>query len=280
MNLFQAHSKTAKFDYFTSSIRFMDKDWRDFLAPVIHQTWPDITPKEATPNKPFLKGVEVLNDNQNRLLLISYGGDHVKGITQVHSTGDNAPDLHRALKLSGLDHEPTRIDSAIDWDEEYLFDTLAPVFKQFAVEKGLKIGMLGDWHRNEARTLSIGSRNAPLFVRLYEKGYEQRAKGDEKASLSWVRFEVEIKYKKSKQRRRMAQLSPSDMFSLGWIGDLCKTIMFEVSSMPMPSSYSSPDIDRSLAHVKKQYRKVFERLADQCESPEEFMNILLSRNVA
>jgi len=276
MSLFAAHAQHAKFDYYRTSIRLKSNEWDQGLAPAISDVWPSTIIKDCTPARPFERGTELLNpETRDRLLLISRGGDHVKDVTSLQSTGKNAPALAQALSAWGGAHLPSRVDSAIDWDEEGLFDSLANCAIQFAKERGIYISTPGNWPQGKERTLYIGSRNSPLMIRLYEKGYEQQKRGDENASLNWVRFEVEVKYPKAKQRTELSKLTPSQCFQLGWVSDLCKRFMFDVEQIPMPSSYKTPEFDRTLRHVQKQYKALFERLDTQCESAEQFKAILL-----
>ena len=171
MNGFTPHSDSAVWDWYKTSVRLKGGDWKDSLAPALFVQFPNHDARDCSPNKPFKVGRELIcPDTEKRLLLISSGGDHVKGVTQFQSTGSNSPALFDALAASGLVHEPSRVDAAIDWFEDGLFDTLAHAFKLFAIQNRLGVSTPGDWERGEGRTLYIGSRNSPLYVRLYEKG--------------------------------------------------------------------------------------------------------------
>lgn len=277
MNPFTPHAEFARWDWYRTSIRPKSFEWDSVLLPAFIEQWPTACPRDAAPNRPFAEGIEFVDLKDKRLMLLSRGGDHVKGVVQLQSTGSNAPDLKAVLDSCGLSHEPSRVDACVDWFEDGLFDTLAQVFIQYAKENRLSISTPGDWARGEGRTLYIGSRSSPVMVRLYEKGYEERKKGDPDAPLNWVRFEVEVKFKKAKQRQWVATLSPADCFSIGWVHGLCERIMFSAKKIPAPSNYRSPDYDRALNHLIKQYGSVLARLADECQSPQEFMDVLLGR---
>lgn len=281
MNDFSPYSDMAVWDWYKTSIRLKDNDWKDFIAPELFKQWPDHYAEDCPPNRPFEKGRHLVDAESNeRLLLICSGGDHVSGITQFQSTGVNSPALAAALLASGVAHEPTRVDAAIDWFEDGLFDTLAHAFKIYAKDHRLSISTPGDWVRGEGRTLYIGSRNSPLFVRLYEKGYEQRKKGDFKAPLNWVRFEVEVKYKKDYQKKVLSTLSPSDCFRLGWVAGLCETIMFNEARIPMPSVYKAPtNDDKRVKWLVKQYGSAIQGLIDSKGSPEA-MGVYLAQLIA
>lgn len=277
MSLFAPHANQAKFDWYRTSLRLQPGQWDGQLADVFMDVMRPASVAECTPNKPFERGTGLFTASRSKLLKISRGGDHVKGVTQLESTGVNAPLLYEALMRSGVQHEPTRVDAAIDWVEEGLFDTLAPLFKQFAQDKGLSISTPGDWVRGQGRTLYIGSRSSAVMVRLYEKGYEQRKKGDDAAPLDWVRFEVEVKFKKAQQKRAIAGFQPFQFFQIGWVSELCDWLMFSPASIPIPTTYRAPDFDRALAHLRKQYAATLQRLADQCEDSQQFMDVLLGR---
>jgi hypothetical protein len=280
MSDFTPFSDAAVWDWYSTSIKLKGGDWKDLLAPELFNVFPDHDARECSPNRPFKVGNElVCPSTGKRLMLMSSGGDHVKGVTQFQCTGSNAPSLASALAASGVMHEPSRVDAAIDWFEDSLFDTLARAFKMYAVDKGLKISTPGDWERGEGRTLYIGSRGSALMVRLYEKGYEERKKGDFSAPLNWVRFEVEVKYKKKDERKRIAGLKPSDCFRLGWVHGLCETIMFQSHRLPMPSGYKGlTDEERRVNWLIKQYGNALRGLIDSKGSAEA-MGVYLSERL-
>lgn len=279
MSDFSPFSDTAVWDWYSTSVRLKGDDWKGVLAPAVFASFPVHDAQDCSPNRPFKSGNElVCPATGKRLMLMSWGGDHVKGVTQFQSTGMNAPALASAFAASGIAHEPSRVDAAIDWFEDGLFDTLAHAFKMYAVQNRLNISTPGDWERGVGRTLYIGSRGSALMVRLYEKGYEERKKGNFDAPLNWVRFEVEVKYKKSDERKRVSGLKPSDCFRLGWVHGLCEAIMFSSSRLPMPSAYKQlSDEDRRINWLIKQYGNALRGLIDSKGSPEAMGLYLAAR---
>ena len=288
MSPFEPHANHSKFDYYTASIP-RPKDFEHLIKPTIKKLLPSDTIAEScTPNKPFLDGLalvdpEILNKSKSTILKISKGGDHVNGTIQLESKGGHAPVLNKILTESRAFFLPTRVDVAIDWFENGLFDCIAASAIAFAQDrkKPLKIGYAGDWARGESRTLYIGSRKSEIFLRIYEKGYKARQDGDLDAPLNWVRVEPEFKFQSFKKRMCVSGFTPSQFFQIGWIKEFTEYLMFNTESIPLPSSYKAPDYDRALRALKRQYGKTLEKLAqDMGYDEKRFMAALISSRVA
>ena len=134
------------------------------------------------------------------LQLFDLSGDSIASVefgkgaprTLVISTGAEPNDLVRgALAVADSDSRATRVDSAIDLTGD--FDQLAGLVKTAASSprRGKPIGFQNLIQSDAGSTLYIGSPASAGRVRLYEKGREQRAKGNPRAPLDWVRCEIQ-----------------------------------------------------------------------------------------
>jgi len=182
------------------------------------------------------------------------------GTSETHVTimGENSG-LIRSLVLDYCQThkctaKPSRIDSRVDWCDEGLFDRLANLFQDFAVEKGIKINMQGDWVRGQSRTLYIGSRQSQLMVRLYEKGCQ--VGGDP----NWIRFETEVKPKKLEAKLAVIKRSAPEVLYTGWAGEFLESLGFiGTIKTVLPSAYRPADDERARRALVKQYGKILTR---------------------
>ncbi len=139
----------------------------------------------------FIKG--------NRCILsLSYGGQNSCHGIFFRTTGHNAKPI--SLKLQNLYQIKysfsllvSRVDVAIDMKGD--FKQIAQTALSFR-DDFKQINTLGDWTVEDdpnGKTLYL-HMTKNVFIRIYEKGKEQRIKGeDENAPLDWVRFELQVK---------------------------------------------------------------------------------------
>jgi hypothetical protein len=167
--------------------------------------------------------------------------------------------LAEALKSFGRSHLPTRVDSCVDWKEGGLFDSLSSELIRYAKEHRLSINQQGDWVRGEARTLYVGSKDSPVRLVLYEKGYEQGGT----APLDWVRLEVRIRPKRE-WRVSVASWSADTVFCAGWIPDALTVLGWDdLDRRSVGTVWRSADDERARFALLKQYSGVMSRWADQ-----------------
>lgn len=207
--------------------------WDAYRATIKEIHWPMLTkliadkyPKAVAEQTKGFYGYDealTLKIDGDRVLTIYKGGN--SGTRCLESTGSFSGLLRDVLVLSGVEFRPSRMDACLDYDEEGLSDTLFDFAKTFAQQHDLKINMQGDWHRGRARTLYIGSRSSPVFMRIYEKGHKAIDEGNETASPHWVRIEVECKPDK-KRREQFTEFEPSDLFRCGWVSKFMSSLFF------------------------------------------------------
>lgn len=204
------------------------------------------------------------------LARVQWGGNTGRRV-QVKATGSEAPALADLCRTTWeQDHVVQRVDVAEDYDEEKGFDLLTGTALNLADKYRLKTNYLGDWHRSQARTLYVGSRQSPVMLRIYEKGHQLRKDGiDRQASLDHVRVEYEFKPKREKARRLYAFIEPSDMIGgSNWTRELAACIHgLDLEPITgLGTLKRASDRDRALAFMVKQYAKSIESLRDELGS--------------
>jgi DNA relaxase NicK len=130
--------------------------------------------------------------------------------------GDTCQPIVDELRLVLPDHKVSRVDVAADFDYPEAFKDLEGIALKVALEhkpKPLSTKVGGDHYQLQGRTSYFGSRTSTHFVRVYEKGHEQRSLGiNPNASLDWSRFEIEVKpTKKGEARKQASILSPDQI---------------------------------------------------------------------
>nr|WP_015062103.1 replication initiation factor domain-containing protein [Pseudomonas syringae]AFK89818.1 hypothetical protein [Pseudomonas syringae] len=209
-------------------------------------------------------------------MVYQYGGAIVRGSTELcrlswggqpgvncKTSSAESGTLQRAIARTGMEHSPTRLDACVDWVEEGLFDSLSQALRKFAIDRRLKIGMVGDWERNVGRTLYLGGKTSIVQVCLYEKGAEQQAKGASGAPSDWVRLEVRLTGMKRPQRDLIASWEdPSLVFGVGWMADVCKLIGFEeLQRTALGTVWRRSDEERAFYALVNQYGPLLKRMA-------------------
>lgn len=124
----------------------------------------------------------------------------------LRASGNTAGMLAQIMRMDSFpySHHVTRADIAFD-TVDASFDELHDYLKDYALRKRLKTTYYGDYDRKEkGRTYYIGSRDSEVYLRIYEKGLEQRQKGWVDAPKDWVRIEFEIKPRKEVRQEASA----------------------------------------------------------------------------
>lgn len=246
--------RIARFDWYQSTV-MVQCPQDSGLVDELLKAWPMSDWAPARNLNGYTKGGAIVR--AGRILChVCWGGQ--PGVS-CKSTSDESPALADALKRFGHTHLPTRIDSCVDWREEGLFDSLSAELIRYAKEHRLSINQQGDWVRGEARTLYVGSKDSPVRLVLYEKGYEQG--GD--APKDWVRLEVRLRPKRE-WRPAVASWGSDTVFESGWVPDALKALGWhDLSKRVVGTVWRCSDDDRARAAFCRQYRKTLEKWADE-----------------
>lgn len=261
-------SDVAKWDWYQSTVFVADPS-ASGLVDVLLAYW-ELSDYVPYKNLNGYKYGAAIVRGERVLCHLCWGGQ--AGVN-CKTTSEESHVLAAALKAFGKTHRPTRVDACLDWQEDGLYDSLSAALIAFAQQgKGLAINQQGDWVRGEARTLYLGSKNSPIRLVLYEKGYEQ---GGE-APRNWVRLEVRVRPKKE-HREAVAGWQPSDAFGAGWVSDACKFInLAELQKRTVGTTWQRSDDERARYALLKQYGKTLLKWASEHESPEAFGAFLMS----
>lgn len=212
-----------------------------------------ITPKNGyTYGGAFVRG-------DHRICSLFWGGN--PGVN-ILSTGSDAPALAEVLRVQLPDHLPTRVDACVDLARAGLFDTLTAGMMEFAVLHRIKIDQQGDWRRGRARTLYLGSRSSPVFLRVYEKGCQMLDQfADTSADPDWVRIEVEVK-PRHHARPTVSQWSPEQAFTCAckWLSELWQFLGWGSYT---PFSIGTVREDKDTDRQRRALARQFGRILDQ-----------------
>lgn len=298
---------TAKWDWTRASITYQhDEDRAVILGeivqfmkdnygdPELHEVnWSH----ESLPDNSNYENVKLFKNGTQDLFTVSRGRSHIGKFIQVEASGSRAsigrkiikriadikrPDADKkGIKSHPFEVRVTRSDSCIDLcGDPELFDTLIGFFDAFCKENNIVCEPRGHgWHNpSKGRTMYYGSKSSDYYLRIYQKGHEQRDRGVEDADLTWVRIEVQVQYKATLQRLAVgAWDSPSSGFQVGWIKKaFSNLLMTDILGVYMPSSYKpQTDTERSIYNMFKRSRKALRLLAMQYDTQEDFAKKIL-----
>lgn len=162
-------------------------------------------------------------------------------------------------------HTVSRMDAAEDFKGDDAWDRLNALCLALADEQGLKVSQAGDYHRNEdGRTLYVGSRKSPVYIRLYEKGKQLRAKLEGNLGgvipADWVRLEAQVRPQKD-SKRAAAYVTPEQAWGFSaWTGELAMRSMQLAVPRVQMHVWREADDARAFRFMVKQYGHMLERL--------------------
>ncbi len=208
-----------------------------------------------------------------RVFGLLHGGHN--SVPHVRSSGIYSPLAASALRQAYPDHTVSRADVAIDFCGPSAWNILRQSCELVATGRNLKWAVLGDDRPegvrdpSQGRTLYVGSRQSPVFIRCYEKGLHEASKGISYGpdglppSPDWVRVECEVKPPNRLAKARAARLSPEQFWgcSPGSRAILSRILSVDVERITM-TEHRKPDYERALLHAAVQYRSACEKLID------------------
>lgn len=247
-------ARAAKFDWYQSTVDVKDPEQSGLVAALL-RAWELSDWVPARNLNGYERGGAIVRAGRT-LAHVCWGGQ--PGVN-VKSTSDESPVLARALQGFGVPHLPTRVDSCCDWVEAGLFDSLAAHLIAYAKGNRLAICQQGDWERGKARTLYVGSKDSPVRLVLYEKGYEQGGG----APLDWVRLEVRVRPKKA-HRAIVARWDADEVFCAGWVPGALEALGWgDLQSRAVGTVWKRSDVERARAALLRQYGRILDAWADE-----------------
>lgn len=222
--------------------------------------------KSVTPhNKGYAQALEVLDGAEDPLCTVEAGAAHGWNLITATGTQPNAEvlDAVRLLAAHGAAARATRLDSAIDVFGGD-FDQLAGLVESAAKmpKNGAPVRSFEHWDSPTGRTLYVGSRAGAVRVRVYEKGLEQRSKGNDGAPLDWVR--LELQWRPQGARRTAAlDFTPAEIWGASaWTADVARQLLHDdvqhVAAVPEMTSF-----EQSYEWLCKAAAGVFQRAVER-----------------
>lgn len=165
-------------------------------------------------------------------------------------------------------HRVSRVDVAADFDYDGAWADVEGAALSIALShkpKPLTVDVAGKHYIPEqgGRCTYVGSRTSTHFLRVYEKGHEQRQKGiNQDASIHWTRAEIEVKpTKKGDARLDAASMTPDQLaFSNAWCSDFSAKIGAECGTVARLSCQRvRTPFEDVLYHMARQYGPAIRR---------------------
>lgn len=228
--------------------------------------------RPGKPQPPYLRCMEFvpLGTKKNDKSVVPFCTLHYGGVNErsmIRASSDNAVVFAEFVRKTWPEHSVSRLDVALDFQEgPDFFNDMSSWLIDYAKENRLKTAFAGDWASGESgRTLYVGSRKSAVFIRLYEKGMEQLAKGNADAPVDWVRFEAEIKPANKDAKRRMAAVEPRNCFGASLVlRAFAELLGDKYEPIKVGTVWKQTDFDRSFQHMCYQYGDVLKKALELC----------------
>lgn len=197
-------------------------------------------------------------------VFLMWGGRNAGLFLQV--SGEDAEPVAHWVRRNFPDHKVSRADVRLDFDAPGSFDRLAGTIEPIARKARAAVTLIGDPDPStmRGRTFYYGSRKtSDVFVRMYEKGLEQMAKGSETANPDWVRFEAVFRPQKDR-KALAAKWTKSEFFQMSrWANETANQVVgLDGAFEPDPSHKRNSD-DAALEHMLTQYRNLLRRQVER-----------------
>lgn len=253
---------TVRFDAYSATV---DADGDELLPLVQRELEAQGHATEFREFRPkhYRNGVQV-SDSHGVLCSVQWGGNNGAGAS-VQAQGAQAHGLAGMIRAQLPDHTVARIDACNDRSAPSLFDRSWPLLHTIAKDNRLKTSTAGDWlDAVDGRTLVIGSKQSPRFIRLYEKGKQLIAQGDPHADPNHVRQEVQYRPEHRHQKQEAARLTPLEVFGIApWTREALEAFGGLLAPEIVLRSHRPSDYERARFFLCKQYGKILSRWAEE-----------------
>lgn len=216
---------------------------------------------DAIPTKP-LYGYErayIVQRGDTQIFRIQWGGNTGTRVL-AEASGDQAPEFSKHVRQKFTDHSLTRADVALDYCEEGAWESLYGLSCETADLFRLKTQHMGDYHRGEAgRTFYIGSRQSPVFNRIYEKGIQSGG------NPLHVRSELEFKPKTEQARTVYSMATPEQILIASTWSKHFYGILTGIKGMKLAPAGTIKKLttdQQSFLHMMKQYGPLLGRMLE------------------
>lgn len=240
------------FDWYSASVDASP----NYLITMLKTVYKTVTLEPARPKYGYTHSDRALLPDGKTAFTLLYGGATQGTNTLVYSSGDNAHKFALTIRDLFPDHELTRADIAIDFDDGGAYLSLFQHGIRAARSVGVSNSFIGEAgtelseHTVRGRTLYLGSRSSASMVRIYEKG-----KKDDKTRPDWVRAEMEIKPQNRDARYALAKASILEMVGSTRLGRAFYSALGDVpvSAIRPGTVRSKTDHDRAMDALRSQY---------------------------
>lgn len=197
-----------------------------------------------------------------RICGVLHGGHNARHGTHLVASGNYTPEVVAVVRECWPDHLVSRADVALDLDGPGCWDKLETMLLDVSRRRGLKWRTIGDFREDRdelaGRTIYLGSRQSPVFIRCYEKGKQllaSRRVGDLVPSLEHCRIEVEVKPPTRAAKISSAKLTPAEFCGCS---PGSREVFSRVSELELERIYMTArkesDAHRAVRHMAVQYR--------------------------
>lgn len=252
----------SSFDYYQASVN----DTPDCIIPTLAERFSFSSVDSAKATNGYERAC-LIHRGDNKLAEIQWGGN-TGDMTQIKGTGENAPEIASIIRELYPHHRLQRADVAEDYSEPDIFKLMTDHAIYLATHYGLKLSQLGDWARDDVmgkgRTLYVGSRQSPAFLRIYEKGKERAVRsGGDCEDSDHTRAEVEIKPQNRAQGFALARLEPRDYWRCSPFLNEYSKILFQtdMERIRLHNVTKLPNDELAIQFMCKQYGPLMARLS-------------------
>lgn len=191
--------------------------------------------------------------------------------TLITASSDMCPPVVAAIRAVWPDHNVSRIDACQDFVGATVFEDMDALLVDVALDRGLKLDQMGDWHRKTGRTRYVGARSSVSRGRLYEKGWQQfdlaasgRADLPEDFDITRTRLETQLR-PPSRDKLAASKYSPDDVVAYADWTKWAHTLMlgFEFAA-PLKADRKRSPHDMKKLHMVKQYGRTLIKELELC----------------
>lgn len=196
------------------------------------------------------------------LAVLSYGGNNGSD-PNLRSTGLSAALVAPLIKTDFPQHRVTRVDVAIDFSGERIFNEIHSAMDALHLEHGIYRRDFGFASPENGRTYYLGSPKSPAQCRLYEKGKKEIREGNFNADPFWVRLEMQYR-PRQREKAKFAQFQPFEIWGCTkWSRNLLSSV---IGMRPTPIRQEKPvdtSAEEKVRYAFQQYRRHLEAIGEE-----------------
>lgn len=212
-----------------------------------------------------VKGVNTYENgvkHDERAFSVYWGGRN-EGLFVVAS-GQDAEPIARWIRANFPEHRVSRADVAMDFRGQSI-EGMVAITEPIARKAKASVLFVGDPNplSGKGRTWYFGSKTSDARVRIYEKGLEQRAKGNDEAPEDWVRFEGQFRPRKER-KAKAATWTHEEFFTMGkWANDAANKVGGLSGTYRPDESIRKNSDEQSFEFLLHQYGPLMRRMVEK-----------------